>query len=248
MGTVAQKTQTRKQASTSSKYSRNIRHIPQVIPAIPADITQIPADITEIPADMENIAKKSDVTHGPVVNIIQHEISPKAGERSDVKESENAEPVSKISDKAIEETKISDEAIKEIFATFDKNGDGCVNVMEIKDLISSLGGNLSDQEATAMVKMADSDKSGDITINEFRRLWSAMQITEDEDDIKEEFERMDPNGDGYITKDELADLLRKTALIRDVDREAQKCLEDMDINSDGKVSYEEFLLIWKYRK
>ena len=27
-----------------------------------------------------------------------------------------------------------------------------------------------------------------------------MQITEDEDDIKEEFERMDPNGDGYITK------------------------------------------------
>merc|ERR1712080_685908 len=171
-------------------------------------------------AGMENIAKKSDVK-----NVINDA-------------SDNAEPVNKTSDKAI----------KEIFTTFDKNGDGCVNVMEIKDLISSLGGNLSDQEATAMVKMADSDKSGDITINEFRRLWSAMQITEDEDDIKEEFERMDPNGDGYITKDELADLLRKTALIRDVDREAQKCLEDMDINSDGKVSYEEFLLIWKYRK
>ena len=27
-----------------------------------------------------------------------------------------------------------------------------------------------------------------------------MQITEDEEDIKEEFSRLDPNGDGYITK------------------------------------------------
>merc|ERR1712080_503128 len=165
-------------------------------------------------AGMENIAKKSDVK-----NVINDA-------------SDNAEPVNKTSDKAI----------KEIFTTFDKNGDGCVNVMEIKDLISSLGGNLSDQEATAMVKMADSDKSGDITINEFRRLWSAMQITEDEDDIKEEFERMDPNGDGYITKDELADLLRKTALIRDVDRRLKNAWRTWISTAMGKSATRSFFL------
>jgi len=197
-----------------------------------------------LPSDMEIIKKKSDKEApikktSDILTFLNTDME-KIDITSDNKTSDNV----KTSDKY----KTSDKVIKEMFTMFDRDGDGSVNVAEIKTLISSLGGDLSDKEVTAMVKMADTDKSGDINIKEFRRLWSAMQVTEDEEDIKEEFSRMDPNGDGFITKEELAGILRRTALIRDVDVEAQKCLDDMDINNDGKVTYEEFLLIWKYRK
>ena len=29
--------------------------------------------------------------------------------------------------------------------------------------------------------------------------------------------------------------------------EAEKCVADIDVDKDGKVSYPEFLLVWKYR-
>ena len=30
--------------------------------------------------------------------------------------------------------------------------------------------------------------------------------------------------------------------------EAEKCVADLDVDKDGKVSYPEFLLVWRYRE
>ena len=29
--------------------------------------------------------------------------------------------------------------------------------------------------------------------------------------------------------------------------EAQKCIDELDVDQDGQVSYPEFLLVWKFR-
>ena len=32
-----------------------------------------------------------------------------------------------------------------------------------------------------------------------------------------------------------------------LEEEAKKCLDDIDIDGDGRVSYPEFLLVWKFK-
>ena len=35
---------------------------------------------------------------------------------------------------------------------------------------------------------------------------------------------------------------------RNIEIQAEHCFEDLDINSKGEVSYEQFFLNWKYKK
>ena len=35
--------------------------------------------------------------------------------------------------------------------------------------------------------------------------------------------------------------------MENVEEEAKKCLADIDVDGDGKVSYPEFLLVWKFK-
>lgn len=60
-------------------------------------------------------------------------------------------------------------------------------------------------------------------------------------EIKENFARYDVNNDQLITKQELRDGLLKSGHEEDMlDFEMNRILEKMDVNHDGKISYEEF--------
>merc|ERR1711936_1180188 len=92
-------------------------------------------------------------------------------------------------------------------------------------------------------------------------------------ELKEAFKLFDMDGDGMITKDELRKLVEKVGgsmtegeangfitkdemltVITDCDHfagdkmeEARKCIAELDVDKDGRVSYPEFLLVWKYK-
>ena len=36
--------------------------------------------------------------------------------------------------------------------------------------------------------------------------------------------------------------------VQDKLEEARKCINELDVNQDGRVSYPEFLLIWRFRE
>ena len=38
------------------------------------------------------------------------------------------------------------------------------------------------------------------------------------------------------------------SFVQDKIAEAQKCIEELDVDKDGEVSYSEFLLIWRYKE
>ena len=73
----------------------------------------------------------------------------------------------------------------------------------------------------------------------------ASQIDEplDADDLKYYFKKFDQNGDGFITGDELALVMKtfggKTYSKEEIDNEIKRA----DINADGKVSYEGTLFL-----
>ena len=70
---------------------------------------------------------------------------------------------------------------------------------------------------------------------------------EDEQEIREEFNRMDIDKSGYISKDEMLKLITKNHNLRNKEEEARKCLDEIDVDGDGMISYAEFLMVWKFK-
>ena len=66
--------------------------------------------------------------------------------------------------------------------------------------------------------------------------------------MRKAFNKLDLNQDGYVTKDELAQYLKKSGLSNtEKDAKLQKCFHSLDLNGDGKISYPEFFMAWKFQ-
>ena len=71
--------------------------------------------------------------------------------------------------------------------------------------------------------------------------------TEDEKVIREEFDKLDLDGSGFISKSEMMKTISGCEFLGDREAEAKKCLDDIDVDGDGKISYPEFLMVWKFK-
>lgn len=90
-------------------------------------------------------------------------------------------------------------------------------------------------------------------LQEFKTLWEQLKnfgdhLSEDERVIREEFDKLDVDGSGFICKNEMMATIEGCEFLgTDKEAEAKKCLDDIDVNGDGKVSYPEFLMVWKFK-
>lgn len=70
---------------------------------------------------------------------------------------------------------------------------------------------------------------------------------EEQAEIRHQFETLDKDGSGYVSKEEMITLIAKCKFLKgDVQKEAEKCINELDVDGDGKVSYPEFMLAWKF--
>jgi calmodulin len=60
--------------------------------------------------------------------------------------------------------------LKQLFAKFDKNGDGQISIEELKEVMAGLGEKLTNLELKDMMEDADENKDGFIDFNEFKAL------------------------------------------------------------------------------
>merc|ERR1712073_216250 len=124
--------------------------------------------------------------------------------------------------------------LKEAFKLFDMDGDGMITKDELRKLVEKVGGSMSEGEAKGLIHQADKDGNESIDFSEFSKLWAAIKGEgEGETEIRKEFSKLDTDNSGYITKDKMT--------------EAKKCIAELDVDKDGRVSYPEFLLVWKYK-
>merc|ERR1712215_335881 len=120
--------------------------------------------------------------------------------------------------------------LEEAFKLFDADGDGLITSVELKALVEKVGGCMSEGEAQGLIHQADRDGNAAIDMSEFTKLWAAIR------------------GDGQ-TKDEMMSIITSSgAFVGDAMAEAQKCVAELDVDKDGRVSYPEFLLVYKYKK
>merc|ERR1712128_50482 len=93
----------------------------------------------------------------------------------------------------------SDGELKEAFKLFDIDGDGVITIEELKSLVSNVGGDMSQADATALIKAADKDGNMWIDFSEFAKLWEALHGEGELEEAKKALDKLDVDKDGKVS-------------------------------------------------
>ncbi|KAF8389131.1 hypothetical protein HHK36_025817 [Tetracentron sinense] len=148
--------------------------------------------------------------------------------------------------------------LERVFATFDKNGDGCITKQELGESLRNIGLFITDKEVADMVEKLDSNGDGLIDIDEFFELYESLgsrgeasgkdglKENDGEEDLKEAFDVFDGNGDGLISVEELSLVLSSLGLKKGMRIEdCKEMIKNVDIDGDGMVNFSEFKQMMK---
>ncbi|CAN6845526.1 unnamed protein product [Brassica oleracea] len=127
----------------------------------------------------------------------------------------------------------------------DANRDGRISAEELKKSFNTLGDQLSDEEAEAMVKLSDIDGDGMLDFEEFAQLIKGNdEFTEEEQKRKmmEAFRMYIDEGEDCITPRSLKTMLMKLGGLRTSD-DCLVMIKAFDLNDDGVLSFDEFALM-----
>lgn len=134
---------------------------------------------------------------------------------------------------------MSQEPEKEVhrhFTRLDKDGNGYLAADELKLLLLDMGFApvAAQQEAENMLKSADENNDGQVDFEEFKQVWHRKLLSQHDQYIHRVFAVFDDNGDGFIDAKELQSVLG------DDFENIQAMIKEVDVNNDGKLSFEEF--------
>eukprot|EP00746_Dinoflagellata_sp_MGD_P103273 gnl/MRDRNA2_/MRDRNA2_42680_c0_seq1.p1 gnl/MRDRNA2_/MRDRNA2_42680_c0~~gnl/MRDRNA2_/MRDRNA2_42680_c0_seq1.p1 ORF type:complete len:552 (+),score=116.54 gnl/MRDRNA2_/MRDRNA2_42680_c0_seq1:125-1780(+) len=145
------------------------------------------------------------------------------------------------------------ENLKDMFHALDKNNDGTISMGEMNEGIQKMG--IEDTELKSLLNkiMQDVDSSGSGAIDYSEFLAAAL---DQHHYIQEEvcwsaFRVFDVDGNGKITKDELAEIMsgahgKQLEQTFDVDHaEIEKVMVEVDKDGDEKIDFEEFLFMMR---
>mmetsp|Transcript_177730 Transcript_177730/g.432413 ORF Transcript_177730/g.432413 Transcript_177730/m.432413 type:complete len:446 (-) Transcript_177730:17-1354(-) len=132
---------------------------------------------------------------------------------------------------------LRDEDVQELRRTFqalDENGDGVLTVQEIREGMRKQGVRIP-EDLEGIIRNLDTDGSGKVDYTEFIASTLTSKEYMRKDVMWAAFRVFDADGDGSITPEELAKLLRPI----DPSLVGQMLVE-ADLNGDGRISFDEF--------
>ncbi|ORX77252.1 EF-hand [Anaeromyces robustus] len=141
---------------------------------------------------------------------------------------------------------------KIMFNKYDKDHSGSITLEEFKSMSYDLGYYLSDAEYDIAVKTLDKTGSGSINYDDFAKWWknsdrwNQIQLSEENmallSALSGQFQMFDKDKNGSINSFEFKQFsqeIRKTMKVNAADD--NEMFEQLDVNSDGKVSFNEFV-------
>ncbi|KAH7300984.1 hypothetical protein KP509_23G006700 [Ceratopteris richardii] len=134
--------------------------------------------------------------------------------------------------------------LEEVFAQFDANGDGKISAEELRSVLSSLGEDVTREEAALMVADIDSDGDGFIDLAEFVEMNRALQAAStDEEEMAAAFAIFDLRKDGKIRAEDLQQVLvrmgRAGSQLCSIE-ECRRMISGVDRKGLGHVDYDDF--------
>jgi len=136
--------------------------------------------------------------------------------------------------------------LREVFMALDKNGDGLLTPVELKDGLQIAGLKEIPPDLQAIMEGVDADGSGVIDYTEFLAATLDKQQYMKEDVCWAAFRVFDRNGDGNISKEELKQVLQSSDVEDALGLKAiADLMTEVDKNGDGMIDFQEFMEMMK---
>ena len=156
---------------------------------------------------------------------------------------QNSIPLKKLALNVIAHRSTTDEIInlRKTFDQFDTANNGVISYAEFMEALQK-NCSYSDEEIQDMFDAIDINQNGHIMYTEFIAATLEAQGQLNEDRVAEAFDRLDTDGSGFITKENMLEFLSDTgASMEDVER----MIQEADIDDSGGVCYDEFLTMFR---
>ena len=139
-----------------------------------------------------------------------------------------------------EELSPEDRVLFERFQELDSDGDGFISKEELKVYYEQdLGQKLDETQLKVILHMYDENWDGKITWDEFKRSYDSDNRSEI-DDLRAKFRMYDLDGDGYIKKSEIQQVMRAINGEDYCENDVEEMMQTVDTDGDGQISIEEF--------
>eukprot|EP00560_Eucampia_antarctica_P008246 CAMPEP_0197824004 /NCGR_PEP_ID=MMETSP1437-20131217/1319_1 /TAXON_ID=49252 ORGANISM="Eucampia antarctica, Strain CCMP1452" /NCGR_SAMPLE_ID=MMETSP1437 /ASSEMBLY_ACC=CAM_ASM_001096 /LENGTH=680 /DNA_ID=CAMNT_0043423463 /DNA_START=29 /DNA_END=2071 /DNA_ORIENTATION=- len=128
--------------------------------------------------------------------------------------------------------------LEEIFLTVDVGSTGTINLIELREALRNISTTTVDESRVEDIfKGIDHDQSGQICYAEFLAALAESQGLLTMNRLAEAFDRIDTEGKGYISHDDL-----KAILGKDYDKSiVDQMIKEADFKNNGQIDYEELL-------
>lgn len=139
---------------------------------------------------------------------------------------------------SLEEDKIKECRI--VFDEFDKDKDGNILTSDLGDVMRIVGAAPSEEEIDQIIEEIESNGDNLVNFETFLKIFeNQLQNQDSEEDIINEFKKLDNNGNGTINENDLRKLMSnyENALS---ENEIEQILEEANVDEDGNIDYIRF--------
>lgn len=129
--------------------------------------------------------------------------------------------------------------LRDLFTVLDSQGTGTITLVDLQNALGQMHSDKHMDDATIekLFQGIDVDRSGQVHYNEFLAAVAESQGLITMEHLAGAFDRLDSSGKGYISKDDLRNILggdRDEALVN-------RMMDEADIKKNGQIDYDEFL-------
>ncbi len=138
--------------------------------------------------------------------------------------------------------------MNEIFDLYDTDHTGYVDIKDSLKMLAAMGKNLEPEDENDFLMVADPNKEGIITKQNFLKGVETLFTIPDDylPEIKEAFEFFDKNNNGKISCKDFKKLLVKLSK-EYTEQEAEELFKTLDLNAEGEININDFINLWKFQ-
>lgn len=139
------------------------------------------------------------------------------------------------------------EMVRRSFQRMDRDGNGLLDKDEVHACLKDVDPRVQKEEVEQMFQAIDANNDGAVDYDELVTMRINKKLRSKESRLRKVFQALDKDGDGYVTTEELHQALDS---VSDQPVTMEYCaalISEVDLNCDGRVSYEEFLKVWDHQ-
>jgi len=142
---------------------------------------------------------------------------------------------------ATEMNDIQIKSLRDTFLALDTNGDGLLSAAELREGMARIGVTELPENIQKILEQVDANKSGSIDYTEFLSASMDRKMYIQEDVCWAVFRSFDKDGNGKISKEEIAEVLKDRDVAGVAPADISLIMQQIDSDGDGEIDFQEFM-------